>query len=216
MIKLRSIKSVMFSLVTLSIMAVSTSSLADDMVDQQRVNVDHLFKHAHLKRLIETSKARNLEAQTKDPDASTSNISDLTDFIAIGVIDPEGYTLITEFNKHQRIMEQAAYSESWLGVDNFLQKEIPNVTLQEGLDAVKTCMADKGDPLPEKISRVIIYKTINTSQIIYDYLFRDPNLYPGVCQEILYTPATGACEIGMKVYCHYDVKNPMPKYNKKQ
>jgi hypothetical protein len=93
-------------------------------------------------------------------------------------------------------------------VDHFTQNQIPALKLQDGLQLVKSCIATKMHrPAPERIHRITIYKIVQTSQVIYDYVFVMPRFSPGTCQEILYTPDTGDCEMGMSTVCHITIDN---------
>lgn len=170
----------------------------------QTIDVDNFLRTVDLKKIIYTDKAVNLHAQLSDPNASTTNVDDLNDFLAIGskstgIID----TLITEFDIQSNILAKKTYRLPWIGVGKFMQSEIPALKLQDGLSLVKSCIAIKMlRPAPEKIHRIVLYRTLQTHQIIYDYLFVMKTLPDGICQEILYTPDTGNCEMGMQTTCH--------------
>jgi hypothetical protein len=176
-------------------------------------DVDKLFKKIDLTKLTGTNHAHNLMAQLSDPAASTDNINDMNDFIALSV-NTNNQTIIVEFDKNQNISKKITMPMPWVGVANFHKKEIPDTSLQEGLQAVRSCMSEKGTTLSEQITRVAIYKTLNTQQIVYDYVFKNENLPDGFCQEMLYTPDTRDCEAGMQVTCHYTVTEPKMLINK--
>jgi hypothetical protein len=174
-------------------------------VYSKSVDVDQLFRNANLQKLIGTNMPVSLEAQLKNPHAKTHHISDMDDFVAIGVIAPLYYTVFTEFDRKQTLIHTARYDSPWMGVAEFNQKEIPQLSLQDGLYAMQACMAQSGEPAPDDIMRVIVYKTLNTSEMIYDYVSQDPYFPPGICREFLYSPSTGKCQIGMLIDCRMDI-----------
>jgi hypothetical protein len=177
-------------------------------------SVDELFKSVDLIKLINKNQTVNLQAQMSDPLASSMYINDLTEFTAIGVVfneEDKGSTFVTRFDENQNILQKISHPAPWLGVQEFSQKEIPALSLQEGLELAKSCMADKGEPVSDQIARVTIYKTIRSSQVVYDYGFKDANLSPFLCQEVLYTPETGDCQKGMISSCHFIVSYAIKK-----
>lgn len=176
-------------------------------VYSQKQDIEQLLRTADFKNLVGTQTPVNFQAQLKEPFEETKNISDLSEFVAIGVIHPEDYTLVTQFDLDEKIVKQIRNVDPWMGVDSFSQKELPSLTLQDGLKAVKQCMAQQKDPTPENITRVIVYKTLNTGEIIYDYVFKDNDLPKGWCQEFLYSPATGECQRGNLNECHITIEN---------
>lgn len=169
-------------------------------------SVDHLLRTANLKKLIGVDEALNLMAQTSDPDGSTTDANTFDDFMALGVDAEDGHTIITEFDKNQTILKQQLYDSPWIGVDRYKQHEIPSVTLQQGWRLAQSCMASKGDPIPEKISGAIIYKSILGHVMVYDYITKD-DYDTDICSEVLYVPDTKECVWGMMVYCHFDPYN---------
>jgi hypothetical protein len=166
---------------------------------------DQLFRTVDLMKLLGTDTPVNLQAQMKNPDAKTHNINDLDSFIAIGVIVPTYHTMIVEFDQDQNIMHSSYVDSPWVGVAYYHQSEIPALSLQQGLTAVQACMAKSGTTTPDDITRVVIYKTLNTSEIIYDYVFKDDSLPKKSCQEFLYSPSTDRCQKGMVTNCHFDI-----------
>lgn len=171
------------------------------------IDVDNFLRTVDLTKIIYTNNAVNLVAQLSDPTASTVNIDEMTDFFAMGSKD-KGLinTWLVEFNNQSEALAQKNYRLPWIGVGKFIQSEIPKVKLQDGLQLVKSCIATKMlRPAPEKIHRVVIFKAIQTNQMVYDYVFVTPRLPAGQCQEILYTPDTGDCQMGIVVACHTSV-----------
>lgn len=176
----------------------------------EQTDVDALLKNADLINLITQNQAINLIAQLKDPDATAHTVEDFDDFIAVGGLQLSDQSIYTEFDKDQNILQkQIQDNPAPLGVQEFIQKDIPSFTFEDGLKHVKTCMADQGQAIPDEITRIIVYKTINTNQVVYDYAFKKSN---GRCQEVLYTPPQPGveheqCEYGMDVDCHFDFSN---------
>lgn len=163
--------------------------------------VDKLFQQADLKKLIGSNKVLNLMAQTSNPEASTNMIDTLDDFVAIGNT-PLNQTVIAEFDKTQKILQQRTVDSPWVGVRAYSQKELRHLSLQKGLASLKACMRKQGVILPDNISRVTVYKALVNGNIIYDYTFK---FHSNSCQEMLYVPTTDECQPGMKVNCHYDI-----------
>ncbi len=172
------------------------------------VSVDDILKQADLTKLIGVNKAVNLIAQLKDPNASTTQVSDFTDFIAIGVTDPEQFTSMTEFTADQTSVKHATYDFPWIGVSSFPQSKLPALTLQEGFVRVKACMAAQNDPTPEAITKVIIYQSIFPNDMVYDYVFKDEHLPAGLCQEFIFNTKTSECQRGFSVSCHFNIVDP--------
>src|SRR5579872_594702 len=196
---LYNIKNKITIFVTIFLLSFSLAARSDDTIDT-------ILKQADLPSLIGTDRAVNLGAQFQDPNASTTDVNMFNDFIAIGVLPVLiTHTNFASFDSNQTVLKKATRYQSWFGVDSYRQAEIPDVTLQDGLVAVQSCMAKRHNPTPSnQVANVIIYKTLNTARMIYDYAFIDPSLSPGNCQEILYTPATKTCEVGGVTACHID------------
>jgi hypothetical protein len=176
-------------------------------VYSQSNTVDSVLKQADLPKLIGTNQAVNLAAQPMDPKGSSKDVNSFNDFIAIGVVStPTMHTNMTNFNQQQIILKKVTRNEPWIGVAQYLQKDIPNLSLQDGLVAVQACMKKKGKPAPSQdVAHVTIYKTLNTAQFVYDYAFKMPGKTTS-CQEILYTPVTQDCEMGMQTDCHIHIE----------
>lgn len=212
------IKNYLLFLVSFLFLSVGNAALEKSNVDSSfkftdriKINVDSLFKTADFVKIIGTDKVLNLMAQMSNPKATTPNINELNEFIVLSTVQPDYYTVIASFDKDQKIIKKVTYDEPWLGVSYLSQNELPSLTLQDGLQLANACMLNKGQQIPDQVARVVIYKTINTQQIIYDYVLRNPKAKPGVCEEVLYSPATGECQNGLRPRCHYDVENPLIK-----
>ena len=116
----------------------------------------------------------------------------------------------THFKVH--ITKKIELEGPFLGVDAYLQNEIPALSLQEGLEALQSCMAKKRIHLPDEISRIVIYKTLksslhpvqpDSSRIVYDYVFKEP--FGHLCQEFVYSPASASCYEGLRVNCQINI-----------
>lgn len=180
---------------------------ADDKLDQ-------FFKSINLKELIANNRLLNLGAQFKKPTLSTTNVNDFNNFTIISVGDDTNSTYMVEFDKKQNKRKEKNFAESWMGTFPFDPSELPATTLQEGAQNVQTCMEDQGEPIQSRtLAQLHIYKTQRTMEIVYDYVFTDPNLPEGRCREYLYTPASAVdpkekCEVGFTMPCHFDIGNP--------
>jgi hypothetical protein len=176
-------------------------------VNAKSINVDNLLRTANIDALIGTNTPLNLHAQMKDPAGKTQDVNDFDDFIALGVINSTQHTVIAEFDATQKIIQKVEYDQPWIGVSPFSQSEIPAMTLQEGFAAVKACIGHT----PDEITRVAIYKTQLSKEIVYDYVFLDPSLSANRCQEYLYLPAKNECQVGTIASCHLDPSKPIGK-----
>jgi len=172
-------------------------------------NIDAVLRKLDLMKLIEKEQAFTIQAQMSDPRSSTKNVNDLTEFVAISVKDNDD-SVWTRFDRNQNILKQM-HLLPMMGHDQFTIQEIPSIPLQEGLDLVRTCMAEKGETLPENIVSVSIYKALHaTSHMVYYYLFRSPTyLHDGMCLGYIYVPASekgvpGDCQRGMREPCRLE------------
>lgn len=180
-------------------------------------SVDDVLRNADLMTIIGQAQVLNLRAQTSDPNASTPNVNDLDSFVAMAVpsIEPPR-TEYSEFDKNQKVRQKASYAVPWIGIANYTQDELKNLMgLQEAMDKLRPCLLNKETPvkIPNEISGVVIYKTLNTNEIIYDYIFKNPAT--GQCREYLYVPTTDFCFTGYPTDCHLDVNDPFSRNGKK-
>lgn len=189
---------VLFLLIT----ANSVYSKKIDPID----DVDTLIRKADFTQLVNTPSVRNIIAQTKNPNKSTDEINDFNEFIVLGV-NKNNETVVAKFDINQKLLQRITYKNAWMGVADFTQNEIPNLSFQEGLRATQSCMYDKGQVVSNTVSRIVIYKNLKTQQIVYDYAFSSPDLYENFCQEILYIPAKKDCAMGIVAPCHQDIMN---------
>jgi len=88
----------------------------------------------------------------------------------------------------------------WIGVLQYHNSEIIS-DIQFGFQQVKTHFN-----MPNaRAARVVVYKTINTHQIVYDYVVQTTSSLR--CQEYLYTPITGGYQRGMITGCYTSLPN---------
>jgi hypothetical protein len=86
----------------------------------------------------------------------------------------------------------------WIGVAQFSNHEI-FYDLQTGFERVKA-----NYNLPNaRVGHVTVYKTIQTQQLVYDYAVQ---ISPTLCQEYLFTPATGGFQRGFRVGCFVNLR----------
>ncbi len=164
-------------------------------------SIDDIFKKADINKLMGPGDLLSIQAQLSDPQATTTDVNQLNEFMIIGANNNR--TIMSVFDNKQTILKKGIYKWPWIGIAVLTQGEIPsNVTMQDGFNLLKTCMARKNEPIPEQITRASVYKSIEGSQIIYDYTLKYPS---GGCQEALYNPRMGTCQSGMSVACHYEI-----------
>lgn len=193
----------------LSCFILTTGNAALSSTDKKLTDIDTFFRHLDLNKLVGTDKVLNLAAQMSDPSASTTRLNELNEFLAIAAVPPDYNATITRFDQEEKIIRRIDYQLPWIGVDQFSPDELPALSLRDGMQLVQACMVSKGEPLLEQVSRVVVYKTLNKSEMIYDYVFKDPYLSEDFCQEMLYSPATGDCQKGREVFCHYVPPEPI-------
>jgi len=170
-------------------------------------SIDAVLKQADLMTLIGTDEVVNLVAQFRDQNASTDNVNNFDNFVAIGVLpSPVTHINSADFDASQTVLKETKRMGSWIGVANFKQNEIPELSLQDGLIALQACMQRHRNPTPtNRVTNVTLYKTLNTAQVVYDYAFVDPALPKGSCQEYLYLPSAKYCEEGTVTSCHLNI-----------
>jgi len=167
-----------------------------------KVNLDKFFRQdLRLQRLVDTPQAVNLMAQMNDPEGLTDDVNNFDQFVAIATF-PLPKTIITTFDKNQKISSKFTYYIPWVGVSSYRPSDIPKMSFQEGFKNLKRCMEKRGIVLPEKMARFVVYKTIYNTEYIYDYVI--PRESAAGCQEYLYAPVSNVCSIGMPTYCHYE------------
>ena len=87
----------------------------------------------------------------------------------------------------------------WIGVARYSNHAIA-ADLQAGLLAVIAHF----NLVNATAANVVVYKTINTSQIVYDYSIPIRST-PSICQEYLFTPSTHGFQLGMAGACYWSL-----------
>jgi hypothetical protein len=146
------------------------------------------FSTANLQPLAGTPTVLNLAAQM---DHRTMQ-DDMNKFDEYMLISGDGKKRVF-FNRH--LMSQGTMNiGNWIGVAPFDNHTV-TPDIEAGWQAVKTKYS-----LTRGAAHVIVYKTLNTSQLVYDYAA--PVGHSDMdCQEYLYTPATRSMQLGMKTMC---------------
>lgn len=162
--------------------------------------VDKLFRIMDVRKINGNEFIRNLEARFIDPLASTTDVNYFDSFTLLNNNDYTSSVLTRAiFDPKQQVTNRYRLEGPWVGPGKFTQRDIPAMPLQTGYKFIVNNQCTRN---LKNITRLIIYKTINTQQIVYDYVFRDPLLKKGRCQEILFTPDTLTCSQGMIVSCN--------------
>lgn len=160
-------------------------------------NLTLFFHTANLQPLAQTPTILNLEAQslskTAQPDVNAFN-----DFF---LINGNG-KLVVNFNGALRSKGQVRIP-GWIGVAQYYNDEI-DFDLQWGFDLVKARFG-LGDA---KAAHVVVYQTINTNQLVYDYAVESR---PGSCQEYLFTPIVMGFQQGLVTRCYWTLQGFGPR-----
>lgn len=168
--------------VTLAAAPASAQSLTD------------FFKTANLDPLAQSPVVLNLEAQSTSKTAQ----SDLNAFDDFFLINGPG-KLVVNFDKSLQSKGQVT-TPGWIGVARYSNHDI-TADLQNGLQQVLTHYK-----MPNaKAANVVIYKTINTEQLVYDYSIQ-PVPTAQRCQEYLFTPVNHGFQRGMMSNCFWTLE----------
>ncbi|MBV8978558.1 MAG: hypothetical protein JO261_04425 [Alphaproteobacteria bacterium] len=168
--------------------AAAALALTGSAADAQGFSLTQFFATSNLEPLSGTPTMLNLGAQM-DHRTFQQDVNNFDDFM---LIDGTGKKRVM-FNRH--LMKQGSMAlGSWVGVAQFDNHSI-TADLQAGWQAVKAKYS-----LTTGLAHVIVYKTLNTSQLVYDYAVQLGNSDMN-CQEYLYTPATGAFQPGFRTGC---------------
>ena len=176
-----------FKLITA--VAVAALALASGAANAQSgFSLTQFFQTSNLQPLAGTPMLLNLAAQM-DHRTFQQDVNNFDDFM---LINGDGKKRVF-FNRH--LMNQGTMTlGSWIGVAPFDNHAI-TANLQDGWLAVKAKYS-----LTNPVAHVIVYKTLNTNELVYDYAVQlgssDMN-----CQEYLYTPSTKGFQTGMKTMC---------------
>ena len=153
------------------------------------------FANANLNALAQGPKIVNLEAQSANKTAQT-DVNAFDDFF---LINGPG-TLVVNFDKALKNKGQVTI-KGWLGAAQFSNQNI-SADLQDGF----TQVAAHFQIANAKTGRLVVYKTLNTQQIVYDYAVQaSPHALR--CQEYLFTPATKGFARGVMTSCFWTLQS---------
>jgi len=155
-------------------------------------NLTWFYQRADLAPLAQTPTVLNLVAQssTRTPQADVNAYDNF--FLINGV-----GRLVVNFDKNLQNKGQVRIP-GWIGVARYSNNEIL-ADIQWGFIFVKAKYH-----MPNALAaRVVVYKTLNTQQLVYDYVVQRGA--PTSCQEYLFTPATGAVQLGMRTSCYFSL-----------
>jgi hypothetical protein len=174
--------------------AVSVLALACGGASAQSNSLTTFFSSSNLAPLSQTATVLNLEAQMADG----SGQQDVNSFNQFFLINGTG-KLVVQFNGSLANQGQKVLP-GWMGVAQYSNHTISS-DIQAGWQAVKAKFS-----LTNAVGGVVIYKTLNTAQLVYDYRVQ---VSPGssVCQEYLYTPANSGFQMGVKTNCTWSLSS---------
>lgn len=145
------------------------------------------FNTSWLDPLAQTPLVMNLVAQSSRR-VALSDVNAFDDFFLINGVGK----LRVNFNGQLQNKGQVPLP-GWLGAAPYSNHEIL-YDLQVGFERVKANYNMPG----ARAGHVIVYKNVQNAQLVYDYAVQ---IGPRICQEYLFTPATGAFQLGMRVGC---------------
>jgi len=153
------------------------------------------FRYSNLDQLDKGQPILDLEAQSASK-TPQSDVNVFDDFFLIAGDCQRPPAFVVNFdrqlqNKGERVIG------CWIGVLGYSNHEI-SADLQEGFKAVAAHF-HLGDA---KAAHVVVYKTLNTHQLVYDYAIPRG----ARCQEYLYTPAAGGFQLGMQTNCYWTLQ----------
>ncbi|MGA7676011.1 MAG: hypothetical protein WCA78_13315 [Rhizomicrobium sp.] len=171
--------------------------VALSMTGAQAETLTQFFGTSDLTALAKDTMVLNLEAQSATKTAQT-DVNAFDDFFLINGTGK----LVVNFDSALHNKGEVAIP-GWIGVARYSNHMIKS-DIQAGYEAVKAKYK-----LTSPLGHVTIYKTLNTSQLVYDYAVEQS---PGdtVCQEYLYVPAKHAFQVGMTVGCYWTLENFRP------
>lgn len=178
----------------LAAFATSALTLVCGGASAQSNGLTTFLSSSNLAPLSQTATVLNLEAQMADGSAQ----QDVNAFNQFFLINGTG-KLVVQFNGSLANQGQKAIP-GWMGVAQYSNHTISS-DLQAGWQAVKTKFS-----LSAGVSSVVIYKTLNTAQLVYDY--RSPvSAGSATCQEYLYTPASAGFQTGVQTNCTWSLSS---------
>lgn len=168
--------------------AAAAVALTAGTAEAQSFSLTDFFKTSNLQPLSGTPMLLNLGAETRNR-TFEQDVNSFDDFM---LIDGTGKKRVG-FNR-QLVNQGTMTLGGWMGVAQFDNHAISS-DLQAGWQAVKAKYS-----LTNGVAHVIVYKTLNTSQLVYDYAVQLGSSGMN-CQEYLYTPATHGFQTGMQTGC---------------
>jgi hypothetical protein len=151
------------------------------------------FNTANLEPLAQSPQLRVLAGQSsnKSPQADVNAFDDFFLFSGPGKLEVNFNGQLQ--NKGQKTLPY------WAGNTAYSNHEIL-YDLQAGFSLVKA----KFNIPNARAGNVTVYKTLFSKQIVYSYAVSLPR---NVCQQYLFTPATGGLQIGMRANCVWSLSN---------
>ena len=168
--------------------AAAAVALTAGTAQAQGFSLTDFFKTSNLQPLSGTPMLLNLGGQNRNR-TFEQDVNSFDDFM---LIDGTGTKRIG-FDR-QLTKKSTMTLGGWMGVAQFDNHTISS-DLQAGWQAVKAKYS-----LSNGVAHVIVYKTLNTSQLVYDYAVQLGSSGMN-CQEYLYTPATQGFQTGMQTGC---------------
>lgn len=174
--------------------SLAVSLLALGAASAKAETLTAFFSTSDLTKIAGTTDVLDLAAQN----AAKTGSQDVNTFDDFYLINGTGQ-LVVNFDHSLKVKGQAKIP-GWLGPALMSNKEI-TADIQDGWLVVKKAFGLSGP-----VANITVYKTLNTSQVVYCYtaLPADSN---NMCMQYLYTPATKKTEPGMKATCYWDLKD---------
>jgi hypothetical protein len=156
-------------------------------------SITSFFNTANLEPLAQSPQLRILAGQSssKIPQADVNAFDDFFLINGAGKLEVNFNGQLQ--NKGQKPLPY------WAGNTAYSNHEILS-DLQTGFSLVKA----KFNIPNARAGNVTVYKTLLTKQIVYSYAVSLPR---NVCQQYLFTPATGGLQIGMRASCFWSLSN---------
>jgi len=166
----------------------------------QAQSLTDFFKNANLDPLAKAPTVLDLEAQSASK-TPQSNVNVFDDYFLIAGDCQRPPASVVNFDRQLQNKGEKTIG-CWIGVAQYSNHQI-SADLQDGFDKV---IANYHMPLGTRAAHVVIYKTLNTGQLVYDYAIPRGSR----CQEYLYVPATGGFQLGMSTSCYWTLKGFRP------
>jgi len=173
---------------------VACAALALSVSGAEAETLTQFFSGSNLVPLAKSATVLNLEAQSSDKTAVT-DVNAFDDFFLISGTGK----LVVNFD-HALKNKGEVKIPMWIGVARYTNHAI-KADLQAGYEAVKAKYS-----LTAGVGHVVVYKTLNTGELVYDYALETSAGSPQ-CQEYLYVPAKKQFQQGMTVSCTWTLQN---------